>query len=282
LLFRRNCENSSPSAFKNARTFASMNFIDTHAHLYVDAFNNDREAMLERAKAAGVSKIYLPHIDSETTQALLDLADSHPEFCIPMMGLHPCSVDPATIDSEMSAIESLLAARKFAAIGEIGIDLHWDKTHADLQKEIFARHIDLALQYDLPVAIHSRQAFRECFEIVAAKQNGKLRGVFHCFVDGLPEANEVIALGGFYLGIGGVLTYKNSGLDATVREIDLRHLVLETDAPYLPPVPHRGKRNESAYVSFVAQKLADIHQRPLEEVAQITTQNAAQLFGTSF
>lgn len=256
-----------------------MNFIDTHAHLYVDAFNNDRETMLERARVAGVSKVYLPHIDSETTAALLTLADAHPDFCIPMMGLHPCSVDPATIEAEMQNVETLLASRRFAAVGEIGIDLYWDKTHAELQKEIFARHIDLALQYDLPIAIHSRQAFRECFDIVAEKQNGKLRGVFHCFVDGLNEAREVIALGGFYLGIGGVLTYKNSGLDSVVREIDLQHLVLETDAPYLPPVPHRGKRNETAYVAHVAQKLADIHQLPLEEIARITTQNAEQLFG---
>ncbi len=262
-----------------SRIFALMNLIDTHAHLYVDAFNNDREAMLERARAAGVSKVYLPHIDSETTKTLLDLADAHPDFCIPMMGLHPCSVDPATIEAEMKNVESLLASRSFAAVGEIGIDLYWDKTHAGLQKEIFARHIDLALQYDLPIAIHSRQAFRECIEIVAAKQNGKLRGVFHCFVDGLNEAREVIALGGFYLGIGGVLTYKNSGLDAVIREIDLQHIVLETDAPYLPPVPHRGKRNETAYVAHVAQKLADVHELAVEEISRITSHNAGLLFG---
>jgi TatD DNase family protein len=258
-----------------------MQLIDTHAHLYVDAFANDREAMLERVKAAGITQVYLPHIDSETSEALLDLADTYPEMCIPMMGLHPCSVDPATIDSEMSNVETLLASRKFAAVGEIGIDLHWDKTHADLQKEIFARHIDLALQYDLPIAIHSRQAFRECFAVVAAKQNGNLRGIFHCFGDGLNEAREVIALGGFYLGIGGVLTYKNSGLDTVLQQIDLQHIVLETDAPYLAPVPHRGKRNESSYLIHIAQKLADIHQLPLDEIARITTANAQRLFSNT-
>lgn len=258
-----------------------MQLIDTHTHLYAEAFANDREAMLDRAKAVGVSKVYLPHIDSETSEALLALADAYPEFCIPMMGLHPCSVNPETIEQELALIKRLLAERKFAAVGEIGMDLHWDKTHAHLQQEVFAEQIDLALHYNLPIAIHSRQAFRECFAVVAEKQNGNLRGIFHCFGDGLDEAREVIALGGFYLGIGGVLTYKNSGLDAVLQHIDLQHIVLETDAPYLSPVPHRGKRNESAYLVHVAQKLADIHQLPLEEIARITTANAQRLFSNT-
>ncbi|TND05087.1 MAG: TatD DNase family protein [Bacteroidetes bacterium] len=254
-----------------------MILTDTHTHLYSEKFSHDRAEMVQRAIDAGVSRLFLPNIDSESIAPMLQLAALFPQNCFPMMGLHPCSVD-ARYEDELKAVEHWLAKEKFCAVGEIGIDLYWDKTYADQQKDAFRRQILLAKKHDLAIVIHSRNAFRECFEIVSELHDENLRGVFHCFADGTAEADEVIALGNFKIGIGGVLTYKNSGLDKVVQHVGLEHIVLETDSPYLSPVPHRGKRNESAYIVHVAEKLAELKNVSLEEVAAVTTENSRFLY----
>jgi len=255
-----------------------MILTDTHSHLYSTKFEADSGAMMQRCLDAGVSRVFLPAIDSSTHEAQDQLQALFPQHLFSMMGLHPCSVAPETIAEEMQIIETKLRTGNYLAVGEIGIDLYWDKTHSELQKVVFAKHIDWALEFDLPIAIHSRSAFRECYDIVKSKQNGKLRGVFHCFSDGIAEADEVLALGGFYLGIGGTVTFKNSGIDKVIEHVSLEHVVLETDSPYLAPVPFRGQRNESAYLVNVAQKIADLKLISLEEVARITTDNSKNLF----
>ncbi|GAB4145385.1 MAG: TatD family hydrolase [Bacteroidia bacterium] len=256
-----------------------MILTDTHAHLYSDKYQSDRDDMIKRAVDAGVTRLFLPAIDRESHEKLDALSGAYPEHCFPMMGLHPTSVDKNTIDQELQEIESRLKSGKYCAVGEIGIDLYWDKSQADLQKEVFALQIDWAKQLGLPIAIHSRNAFYECYEIVKAKQDGTLKGIFHCFSDGIIEAELVAELGGFMMGLGGVLTFKNSGLDKVAEATDIKHFVLETDAPYLAPVPHRGQRNESAYIIHVAEKLASIKNMTTENVARITTANSVQLFG---
>lgn len=259
-----------------------MKLTDTHAHLYSIQFAEDQEVMMKRAFEAGVSRIFLPAIDTETHESLVALADAYPKNCFPMMGLHPCSVDAATIDKEYAAIEDWHSKRKFVAVGEIGIDLYWDKTQLQLQQEIFARQIDLAKRLNLPVIIHSRSAFNECYEIVKEKQSapggGTLKGIFHCFSDGIPEAEKVIGLGGFMMGIGGVVTFKKSGIDKVVEHFGMENFVLETDAPYLAPVPYRGKRNESSYLSIIAKTIAGIKKMSVEEIASITTENSKKIF----
>jgi len=252
---------------------------DTHAHLYSSKFDSDRDAMVNRAIALGVTRIFLPAIDSESHEQMIALVNQFPDNCFPMMGLHPCSVKQEDVQQELEQVYSYLKSGKFCAVGEIGIDLYWDKTTLAVQQEAFAQQIDWALEFDLPIAIHSRDAFNECYDIVKAKQNGKLRGVFHCFSDGPEEAKKVVALGGFYLGIGGVLTFKNSALPAAIENIPMEYLLLETDAPYLAPVPHRGQRNESAYVTHVADKLAEVKRVFLRDVIEQTTQNSIRLFG---
>ncbi len=255
---------------------------DTHAHLYAVQFQEDQEAMIQRAISSGVGRIFLPAIDTETHHQLVELADAYPENCFPMMGLHPCSVDALTIEKEMKVVEEWHSKRNFIAVGEIGIDLYWDKTQLLLQQEIFAKQIDLAIKLNLPIIIHSRSAFNECFEIVKEKKEKpggeNLKGIFHCFSDGILEAEKVISLGGFMMGIGGVVTFKNSGIDKVVEHFNLDHFVLETDAPYLAPVPFRGKRNESFYLINIAQKVADIKQMAIEQVALITTENSKKIF----
>ncbi len=249
--------------------------IDTHAHIYSDSFRSDRPDALRRAREAGVGKILMPAIDSSTHAAMLELED--PEgFCTSMMGLHPCSVKE-DMEEELAAVEAYLQQRPFIAVGEIGLDFYWDLSFKEQQYEAFQRQVRWALEYDLPIVIHSRNATEECIEVVQRHQNGKLRGVFHCFSGTASQALQVTELG-FYLGIGGVLTFKNGGLDDIVRATDLSRIVLETDAPYLAPVPYRGKRNEPSYVWEVAQKLADIREMPLAAVEEITTANAKALF----
>jgi TatD DNase family protein len=252
---------------------------DTHAHLYSFKFDSDRDAMVNRAIAAGVTRIFLPAIDRESHEQMIALANQYPNNCFPMMGLHPCSVKQEDVQQELEQVYTYLKSGKFCAVGEIGIDLYWDKTTLAVQQEAFAQQIDWALEFDLPIAIHSRDAFNECYEIVKAKQNGKLRGVFHCFSDGPEEAQKVVELGGFYLGIGGVLTFKNSTLPAAIENVPMEYLLLETDAPYLAPVPHRGQRNESSYVTHVADKLAEVKRVFLRDVIEQTTQNSIRLFG---
>jgi TatD DNase family protein len=250
-----------------------MQFIDTHAHIYLPEFDADREAVMKRAADDGITHILMPAIDTATHTQML-LAETSWPACHAMIGLHPCSVSE-TYRDELAAVETYLSQKPFIAIGEIGLDFYWDTTHQQQQYEAFEIQIKWALQYDLPIVIHSRNAMDACIEVVQ-KYPG-VRGVFHCFSGTVAQAQQLIALG-FYLGIGGVVTYKNAGLDKVIEAIDLGTVVLETDAPYLAPVPHRGKRNESSYLLLVAQKLAIITGHTLEDVAAITTQNAKKLF----
>ncbi|MBK6947898.1 MAG: TatD family hydrolase [Haliscomenobacter sp.] len=250
---------------------------DTHAHLYSEQFDEDREEMLARAIAAGVQAIFLPNVDKDTIEPMLALEAAHPEVCQAMMGLHPCSVSETYLE-ELAIVRQWLERRKFCAIGEIGIDLYWDKTHVAAQEAAFLKQIEWALEFDLPVIIHSRESMDQILGLLAPLRRERLRGIFHCFTGDRKQAEQVIELG-FLLGIGGVLTFKNSGLDSVLEQIGLEYMVLETDAPYLAPAPHRGKRNESAYLLRVAEKLAEVKGVSLETVSQITNQNAGRLFG---
>jgi TatD DNase family protein len=251
--------------------------IDTHAHLYSSKFDQDRPEMVRRAIAAGITRIYLPNIDAESIEPMLALEAAFPENCFAMMGLHPCSVQPDTYEAELSLVEKWLGQRTWAGIGETGIDLYWDKTTLGIQQIAFARQCEWAKELNRPIIIHSRIANRESIEVVRQAQDGRLRGVFHCFSGTLEEALEIIELG-FLLGIGGTLTYPKSELPALLREIPLEHIVLETDAPYLPPVPHRGKRNESAFVRHIAEALSEAKVLPIAEIARVTTANALHMF----
>ena len=255
-----------------------MQFIDTHSHLYSSQFDEDRTQVVAAAIAAGVNTILLPNISSEYTKGMNSLCAEFPNNCFAMMGLHPCDVKADTLTSELQHVQEELATGKYIAVGEIGLDLHWDKSTLEIQKKAFIQQIEWAKHYNLPIAIHVRDSFTEAIEIIEKLNDKNLRGVFHCFTGNTADAQRVINLGGFYLGIGGVLTFKNSGLDKTIKEIDIQHLILETDAPYLAPTPFRGKRNESKYLVNIAEKLAEIHTIELSEVARITTENAKQLF----
>lgn len=254
-----------------------MILTDTHTHLYYEKDLELRAALMTRCLENKVSRLFLPNVDSVSIPLVFSLAEQYPAHCFPMLGLHPCDVK-SNFKEELATIEREIAQRKVYAIGEIGIDLHWDKTTFSIQKEAFRTQIAWAKQLDLPIVIHCREAFDEIFEILSELKDEKLRGIFHCFSGTLEQAEKVISLG-FYLGIGGVLTYKNSGLDQVIAKIPLEHLVLETDSPYLTPVPFRGKPNESSYLIYVAQKLADIKQISIEDIAEITTQNSKLVFG---
>lgn len=254
-----------------------MILTDTHTHLYYEKDPELRAQLIQRSLENKVSRLFLPNVDSESIPLVFSLTEQYPDYCFPMLGLHPCDVKDNFME-ELSIIEREIANRKIYAIGEIGIDLHWDKTTLSIQQEAFRIQIAWAKKLDLPIVIHCREAFDEIFEILNELKDEKLRGIFHCFSGTLEQAEKVINLG-FYLGIGGVLTYKNSGLDKVVEQISLEHLVLETDSPYLTPVPFRGKPNESSYLIYVAQKLADIKQISLESLAEITTHNSKLVFG---
>lgn len=254
-----------------------MILTDTHTHLYYEKDLELRAALMARCLENKVSRLFLPNVDSVSIPLVFSLVEQYPAHCFPMLGLHPCDVKPNFKD-ELATIEREIAQRKVYAIGEIGIDLHWDKSTLSIQKEAFRIQIEWAKQQDLPIVIHCREAFDEIFEILSELKDEKLRGIFHCFSGTLEQAEKVINLG-FYLGIGGVLTYKNSGLDQVIAKIPLEHIVLETDSPYLTPVPFRGKPNESSYLIYVAQKLADIKQISIEDIAEITTQNSKLVFG---
>ena len=251
--------------------------VDTHCHLYLDEFKNDIHEVIKRAGAEGVNKFYLPAIDSAEIENIFLLEEKFPGKCIAMMGLHPCSVKENYLD-ELNIVKDWMAKRKFAAVGEIGLDFYWDKTFAVQQYEAFKMQIELSLQYNLPIVIHTRNAMQETIDVVKEYKSKGIRGIFHCFGGTEENANEIIEAG-FYLGIGGVLTYKKSGLAEVLEKIDLKHLVLETDAPFLTPVPFRGKRNESSYLKFIVEKLAEIKNVTPEEVASVTTTNAQKIFG---
>lgn len=253
-----------------------MNFVDTHSHIYLDEFNKDRDEAINRALEKGINKILLPNIDSSSVDAMLSLVDLHPEICYPMMGLHPTSVNENWA-KELANVKDLLAKRNYIGIGEIGIDLYWDKTFVEEQTHVFGEQIDLAKNSGLPFVIHARDSFPEIFKVLEDKYDDKYLGIFHAFSGNEEQGLRAIEMG-FKLGIGGVVTFKNAGLDKTVSKIGFEHLVLETDSPYLTPVPFRGKRNESAYIYIIAQRLADIFNVSISEIAEITTRNANKVF----
>ena len=255
-----------------------MNFIDTHTHLFLKQFDKDIDLVIENAIDSGVSKMFLPNISSETTNSMMELCKKYPENCFPMMGLHPCDVKKESMEKELSHVEEMLEKEKFIAVGEIGLDLYWDKTTLDIQKEAFETQIKLAKKHQLPIVIHVRESFNEAIEIVEKLNGEGLSGVFHCFTGDVKDAKRITDLENFYLGIGGVLTFKNGGVDKTIEQIDLKHVMLETDSPYLTPTPFRGKRNESKYILNIAEKLAEVKGVSLEKIAEITNKNASNLF----
>ncbi len=251
-------------------------YIDTHTHLYSEGFDTDRTSQINEAIALGVTKFYMPNVDSESINGMLALEKEFPNNCFAMMGLHPCSVKENYLQ-ELATVETWLKKRPFTAIGEIGMDLYWDKTFIKEQEIVFKQQIDWALEYNYAIIIHCRNAFDEIFEIL--KSYATLpKGIFHCFSGNIEQAKQVLSLGNFKLGIGGVITFKNSGLDKVVEQLNLNDMVLETDAPYLAPVPHRGKRNQSTYIPLIANKIAEIKNVSIEEVAATTSINAQHLF----
>lgn len=255
-----------------------MILTDTHTHLYSEEFENDRNQIIQRALDQGVSRLFVPSIDSSYTQKMLELQEEFPENVFLMMGLHPCYVKPETYLQELNHVEKLLQEKKFYAVGEIGIDLYWDKTTLDVQKEAFKFQIQLAKKHQLAINIHCRDAFDEVFEVLESESSEELFGIFHCFTGDFQQAKRAINLG-MKLGIGGVSTFKNGKIDQFLKEIEIENIVLETDSPYLAPVPFRGKRNESSYTMLVAQKLAEIYGLAVEEIAAITTENSKEVFG---
>ena len=254
-----------------------MILLDTHTHLYLPEFDEDRAEMLERASQAGIQKMILPNIDRESIPQIQKMRREFPEYCVAAMGVHPTSIKE-DFEEELQACYKELKTGQYMAVGEMGIDLYWDKNFYEQQKIAFKKQVDWALELNLPLIIHSRDSFDEIFELMNEVWNPNLRGVFHCFSGHKAQAEKIINDYQFKLGIGGVLTFKNSTLREEIKDIDLAHLILETDAPFLAPVPYRGKRNESAYVALVAQKLAELKGVSVEEVAEITTKNAMDLF----
>jgi TatD DNase family protein len=254
-----------------------MILTDTHTHLYSEEFAADRDAMIHRAIDAGVQRFFIPSIDSSYTKAMYELEAKYPENIHLMMGLHPTYVKENYLE-ELAHVEQELSKRKFAAIGEIGIDLYWDKSTLTQQQHAFKHQIQLAKKYSLPINIHCRDAFDEVFEVLESEKGNDLFGIFHCFTGDFEQAQKAIGYN-MKLGIGGVVTFKNGKIDQFLKNIDLKHIVLETDSPYLAPVPYRGKRNESSYTVLVAEKLAQLYGLTVEEIAAVTTQNSKDVFG---
>jgi len=254
-----------------------MLLTDTHTHLYYETDDTKRVELMHRCFDNSIHRLFLPNVDAASVSQVFDLAAAYPNNCFPMLGLHPCSVK-ADWEQELSAISNSRGDNKIYAIGEIGIDLYWDKTFLDEQVTAFKKQIAWSKSLKLPIVIHCRDAFNEVYEVLQQEHDNDLRGIFHCFGGTVEQAEKVIELG-FYLGIGGIVTYKNAGLDKILPQIDLKHIVLETDSPYLTPVPYRGKPNESSYLIYVAQKVAELYQKPIEAIAEITTENSRQVFG---
>ena len=254
-------------------------FIDTHTHLYSEEFDADRTDIITNAINVGIEKLYLPNVDSTSIDGMLALEQQFPNNCFPMMGLHPCSVKE-NYKEELATVKSWLDKRRFFAIGEIGMDLYWDKTFVKEQEFAFKQQIDWALEFNYTIVIHCRDAFAEIFEVLQSYP--KLpKGIFHCFSGTADQAQQILAFGNFKLGIGGVVTFKNSGLDKVVEQLSINDFVLETDAPYLAPNPHRGKRNESAYLPLIAKKIAELKNISIHEVEYITTKNAEDIFANT-
>ena len=254
-----------------------MTITDTHTHLYSNEFDEDRDEMIQRAIDAGVSRFFIPAIDSAYTQSMYDLEKAYPENIFLMMGLHPTHVKDNYLE-ELQHVEQELSKRKFVAVGEIGIDLYWDKMHLPQQQDAFRKQIQLAKSYKLPIVIHCREAFNEIFEILEEEKSAELFGIFHCFSGNYEQALQAISYN-MKLGIGGVVTFKNGKIDQFLSQIELKHIVLETDSPYLAPVPFRGKRNESSYLVNVVRKLSEIYNLSQEEIAFVTTENSKAIFG---
>lgn len=254
-----------------------MTWTDTHAHIYVKEFDADRADTLLRASAAGLGKIYMPNIDVESIDAMLNMELHHPGVCIAMMGLHPCSVK-RDFEKELYVMEDWLRKRSFAAIGEMGTDLYWDKTYWEQQKEAFLIQATWAKEFGLPLVIHCRESINETIELLTPLADGELTGIFHCYTGDEEQARKIVDLG-FYIGVGGVATFKNGGLDKVLPSIPLGRLVLETDSPYLAPVPYRGKRNEPAYLVLVAEKVASHVGMTMDQLLEATSRNAAAVFG---
>jgi TatD DNase family protein len=254
-----------------------MLLTDTHTHQYYETDPDKRRELMQRCFDHGIGRLFLPNVDSTSIEKVFALADVYPENCFPMLGLHPCDVKENWRE-ELEIIHNTIPQCKIYAIGEIGIDLYWDKTTLDIQVQAFKIQIGWAKELKLPIVIHCRNSYDEVFEVLQQEYDENLRGILHCFTGTLEQANKLIGMG-FYLGIGGVVTYKNSGLDKVVEQIDLNHIVLETDSPYLAPAPFRGKPNESSYLIYIAQKVADLHQVSIEKVAEITTETSKAIFG---
>jgi len=253
-----------------------MIITDTHTHLYSEAFDEDKDDMIKRAFDAGVQRFFIPAIDSSYTSRMLDLKEAYPDHVHLMMGLHPTSVKN-TYKEELEHVEEMFETHEFCAVGEIGIDLYWDKSTLPIQQEAFRYQIALAKKYKLPIVIHCREAFQEIFEILEEEKDDNLFGIFHCFTGTIDDAHKAISYG-MKLGIGGVVTFKNGKIDQFLNQIDIKHIVLETDSPYLSPVPYRGKRNESSYIVHVLHKLSEIYNLSEATIAEITTENSKQIF----
>lgn len=255
-----------------------MQLTDTHTHLFLSEFDADRAEMMQRAIDKGVTKCFLPNIEVSTISLLLKTCDEFPDACFPMMGLHPCSVS-ADYEQQLTEIKGWFGKRKIYAVGEIGIDLYHDISFAEQQKKAFCTQIEWAKEMEIPIIIHCRNSFNEVMDIVTEMLDDRLKGIFHCFSGNSEEAKRVMDLKSFKMGIGGVVTYKNSTLPKILAGVPLSYIVLETDSPYLTPVPFRGKRNESSYIWYVADKLSEIYRLPIEKIAEVTTQNAMEVFG---
>ena len=251
--------------------------IDSHSHLYSEEFDADRDEMIARAQAAGVEHIILPNVDIYSLPRMIELKSQYPGYCHAAIGLHPTYVKE-DYETQLITVRAELQFGNYVALGEVGIDLYWDKTYYPQQLKAFQQQVQWSLDFDLPLIIHVRNSFRETMEALEPFKDKGLRGVFHSFIGTVEEANEILAFGGFKLGINGIVTFKNSGLAEVLKQIDLKHILLETDAPYLTPTPHRGKRNESAYVSLICEKLVDVYNLSPQEIDRVTTQNALNLF----
>lgn len=256
----------------------SSYWIDTHAHIYSKEFNSDASDMLLRCEENNVSKIFMPNIDHTSVDAMMEVELKNPNRCYSMMGLHPCSVKK-DFEKELYGVENWLNKRKFAAVGEMGTDLHWDKSFWKEQQEAFKIQTQWAKKYQLPLVIHCRESIDETIELLKPFVDGKLTGIFHCFSGSLEQAKKIIEMN-FYLGIGGVATFKNGGIDKIIPDLDLHRIVLETDSPYLAPVPHRGKRNEPSYLTLIAQKICELRKMKLSELQKVTSENALKIFKT--
>lgn len=254
-----------------------MKFTDTHTHLYVSEFDTDKYEIVRKAVGTGISKMVLPGINSSYIPAQIDLAEKFPENCFLALGLHPSDVKDDFV-KELAIVKENLLNENAVAVGEIGIDLYWDKTYAEQQKAAFEKQILFAKEFNLPIIIHVREAFKEVFEIVDKQNDENLKGIFHSFTGTKEQAQKIIEYGGFKIGINGIVTFKNAGLDKVVKDIDLKHIVLETDSPYLSPAPKRGKRNESSHLIFIAEKIAEIKNVSIEQLAEITNKNAQKIF----